>query len=207
MSARERVLVATRNAGKLRELVPILEAHGWEAIGLDAAGIAERPEIELSLESGETFRENALVKAHHFHSLSGLPTLADDSGLVVDALGGEPGVHSKRWSNRPDLSGAALDAANNVRLLEALSGAATRAARYVCAAAWVDDEAEFVALGRTTGRILDAAQGALGFGYDPLFFSDDLSASFGEVSTAEKGRVSHRGRAVAALLKKIRRGS
>lgn len=200
------VLVATRSAGKLREIMPLLAVAGWRAVDLDAAGIAESA-AEDSLETAETFEENALAKARYFAARSGLPVLADDSGLMCDALGGAPGVYSKRWSARPELSGAALDAANNAHLLDALRSAGTRRARYRCAAAWVDGAAEFVAVGETTGRILDVAEGAEGFGYDPLFFSDELGASFGVVVREEKSRVSHRGRAVRALLKKVSAGS
>ena len=207
MSRRGRVLLATRSAGKLRELAPMLAAHGWDAVDLDAAGIDERPDEEEALEVAATFAENALAKARYFHARSGLPTLADDSGLEVEALGGEPGVRSKRWSDRPDLSGTALDAANNARLLAALDGVGSRAARYVCAAAWVHGSGEAVALGETAGRILEVAEGAGGFGYDPLFFSDDLGASFGVVSRGEKAQVSHRARAVAALLRIVGAGS
>jgi len=200
------VLLATRSAGKLREIAPLLAEAGWSSVDLDAAGIAESPAEDL-LESAATFEENALAKARYFAARSGLPVLADDSGLMCDALGGAPGVYSKRWSARPDLSGDALDAANNAHLLAMLRGAATRRARYVCAAAWVDGARELVAVGETAGSILKAAEGAGGFGYDPLFFSEELVASFGLVSRAEKSRVSHRGRAIRALLQKVRAGS
>ena len=206
------VLMATRSAGKLRELGPMLEAAGWRAVDLSMRGIAERPDEEDALETSETFAGNALAKARYFHASSGLPTLADDSGLSCDALGGAPGVHSKRWSNRPELTGAALDAANNALLLSALAeaaraGRASRGARYVCAAAWVDGTREVVALGETRGRILERAEGSGGFGYDPLFWSEELGASFGVATRAEKGAVSHRARAVAAVLEKVREGS
>ena len=205
-SLRGTVLVATRSAGKLREIAPLLAEAGWRAVDLDAEGIAESPVEEL-LETAETFEENALAKARYFAARSGLPVLADDSGLMCDALGGAPGVFSKRWSARPDLSGAVLDAANTAHLLDMLRGAGTRRARYRCAAAWVAGATEFVVVGETAGRVLEVAEGSGGFGYDPLFFSDELGASFGVVSRAEKSRVSHRGRAVRALLQKVRAGS
>lgn len=217
MTPRGRLLLATRSAGKLRELEPMLRAHGWDVVDLDGAGLRARPEEEDALEMAETFEENALSKARYFHALSGLPTMADDSGLSCDALGGAPGVFSKRWSARPELEGAALDAANNAMLLSALAGAAlsatvrrdaaTRAARYVCAAAFVDDGREVVARGETRGWILEREVGTGGFGYDPLFHSDELGATFGMVTREEKARVSHRGRAVAALLRKVDEGS
>lgn len=198
-----RVLVATRNAGKLRELVPLLASRGWSAIGLDEAEVEERRDAEDALEVYATFRENALAKARYFFRRSGLPALAEDSGLAVDALGGAPGVQSKRWGHDPSLTGAALDEANNRRLLDALAGAATRAARFVCAAAWVDADRELVAEGEVWGRILESPAGRGGFGYDPVFWSDELGAPFGVVSSAEKSRVSHRARAIDELLKKV----
>jgi XTP/dITP diphosphohydrolase len=206
------VLVATRSAGKLRELVPMLAAAGYGAIDLTAAGLPEDAAAEDALEVADTFVENAVAKARYFAERSGWLTLADDSGLTCDALGGAPGVRSKRWSARPDLTGLALDAANNTLLLQSLDEAArrghtSRVARYVCAAVWVDGARAVVAQGTTAGRILAQAAGDGGFGYDPLFWSDELGASFGAVSRDEKGRVSHRARAVAALLEKLRAGS
>lgn len=217
MTTRGRLLLATRSAGKRRELEPMLRAHGWDVLDLDGAGLPERPAEEDALEVAETFEENALAKARYFHARCGLPTMADDSGLSCEALHGAPGVRSKRWSARPERDGAALDAANNALLLAELAeaeraaasrgGVATRAARYVCAAAFVNGAREVVARGETTGRILEREAGTGGFGYDPLFFSDDLGAPFGMVTQEEKARVSHRARAVAALLRKVDEGS
>ena len=198
------VLVATRNAGKLRELLPLFAAAGLAPRTLDEAGIAEEPG-EDALEVAETFEGNALAKARHFHRRSGIATIADDSGLAVDALGGAPGVRSRRWSGRSDLHGPALDAANNALLLERLSGVGDRRARFVCAAAWVDGEREVVRRGECTGRIAHApAAGPHGFGYDPLFVSDELGATFAEVDREAKSRVSHRARAFGALLAALR---
>jgi XTP/dITP diphosphohydrolase len=196
------LLVATRSAGKLRELAPLIRAAGFHPVTLDAAGIAETAH-EGAIEMHDTFEANALAKARHFHASSGIPTLADDSGLCVDALGGRPGVHSRRWSGRTDLRGQAQDDANNAMLLAALPPGAPRGAAYVCAAAYVDDEREVVRLGTVRGRILDAARGAGGFGYDPYFFSEELGRGFGEVTGAEKATVSHRARAVGALLEAL----
>ncbi len=210
--ARGRVLLATRSAGKRRELEPMLRAHGFAVVDLDDAGLEERPAEEDALEAAFTFEENARAKARYFFARSGLPTVADDSGLACDAIGGAPGVHSKRWSARPELSGRALDDANNTLLLRSLeaagaTGAAARSARYVCAAAYVDASREYVVRGETAGRILTSADGNGGFGYDPLFWSHELRASFGAVSREEKERVSHRARAVEQLLKKLSEGS
>jgi XTP/dITP diphosphohydrolase len=198
------LLVATRSAGKLRELRPLLERAGFTPVDLAAAGIPEAPD-EDALERFDTFEENALAKARHFHRASGLPTVADDSGLVVDALGGAPGVRSKRWSGRDDLRGQALDDANNALLLASLDGAAPRRARYVCAAAFVDGAGEIVARGETTGRITREPHGANGFGYDPYFASDELRVTFGEATREAKEGVSHRGRAFRALVAELAR--
>ena len=192
----------------------MLRAHGYDVVDLESAGVEERAE-EDSLETATTFAENALLKARYFFQRTGVPTLADDSGLCCDALDGAPGVQSKRWSGRPDLTGQALDDANNALLLERLAGAAragrtSRAARYVCAAAYVDGAREVTAEGAAQGRMLELPTGNGGFGYDPYFWSDELQASFGVVSREAKGAVSHRGRAIRALLdvlKKLEQGS
>ncbi len=199
------ILIATRSRGKLDELIPLFTAAGLEVIDLAAAGIEERPVEEEVIEQYATFEENALAKARYFHERSGgRPTVADDSGLEVVALGGRPGVHTKRWSGRTDLAGAALDAANNTKLLAELNGVADRRARYVCAAAYVDATHTLTARGETTGRILRAPRGSGGFGYDPLFESDELGLTFAEVERGVKERVSHRGRAFVQLIAAIR---
>jgi XTP/dITP diphosphohydrolase len=196
-----RILLATRSAGKLRELRPIFATAGFSVIDLDEAGIAEGVD-EDGIEAFETFEENARAKAGHFHRRSGLPTVADDSGLVVDALQGAPGVRSKRWSGAA-LSGPALDEANNAKLLEALRDHENRAAFYVCAAAYVDGARTLLARGETRGRIVPDRAGKHGFGYDPYFLSDELGVTFGEASVAEKERISHRGRAFRELIDMI----
>jgi XTP/dITP diphosphohydrolase len=193
------VLLATRSAGKLRELRPLFADAGLTVIDLAAAGIEETAE-EDALEVFDAFEANALAKARHFHGLTGLPAIADDSGLEVAVLGGRPGVRSKRWSERPDLSGQALDDANNAKLLAELEGVSDRGARYVCAAALVDGGVEIVRRGETSGVIRSVPSGGNGFGYDPYFFSTELGKTFGEASREEKEEVSHRGRAVRALL-------
>lgn len=205
-AAARRVLVATRSAGKVRELLPLLREFGVEGEDLASAGIPELPE-EADIESGTTFEENALAKARYFARRTGRTVLAEDSGLCVDALGGAPGVYSKRWSGRGDLEGRALDAANIARLLEALHGESDRGAAFVCCAVWCGTEGEWVAHGETRGRILDRVHGAGGFGYDPVFFSEELGSSFGVVGAVEKARVSHRARAMRTLLKKVFAGS
>jgi XTP/dITP diphosphohydrolase len=198
------VVVATRNAGKLRELLPMFTQAGLEPRTLSDVGIPEEPG-EDELETADTFEGNALAKARHFHARSGHATVADDSGLVVDALGGAPGVRSRRWSGRPDLQGAALDSANNALLLERLAGVEDRRARFVCAAAWVDGSREVVRRGATEGVIgTRPSTGGFGFGYDPLFVSSELGATFADVDRDAKSRVSHRARAFASLLAAVR---
>jgi XTP/dITP diphosphohydrolase len=173
-------------------------------IDLAEAGVPESPD-EDALEAFSTFEENALAKARYFHARTGRPTVADDSGLAVVALGGGPGVLSKRWSGRTDLSGQALDDENNRLLMERLRGVADRRACYVCAAAFVDDERALIARGEVHGQIVDEPRGAQGFGYDPFFFSGELGRTFGEADRASKERVSHRGRAFRALLGQVAR--
>jgi XTP/dITP diphosphohydrolase len=197
-----RVLLATRSAGKVRELQPLIRAAGFDVVDLAGAGIPETAE-EDGLEVADTFEENALAKARYFYRKSGIPTLADDSGLAVSALGGAPGVRSKRWSGRADLDGQALDDENNRLLLERLADARDRGARYVCAAAWCDGRGELVERGETEGRIVAAPRGTGGFGYDPYFESVELGRTFAEVTREEKQRVSHRGRAFGALLRRV----
>jgi len=197
-----RILLATRSAGKIREIRALFAEAGIGVVDLDAAGVAES-RAEDSLETAATFEENALAKARHFRKLTGLPTVADDSGLEVAALGGGPGVYSKRWSGRSDLTGQALDDANNALLLERLDRSEDRRARYVCAAAYCDDANEFVERGEVRGSIARLPRGSGGFGYDPYFVSDELGRAFGEVSIEEKARVSHRARAFSKLLQRL----
>jgi XTP/dITP diphosphohydrolase len=212
---RPQILLGTRSSGKLRELRQILRDFDLNTIDLATAGIPIAPEEE-AIESFPTFEENALAKARYFHSLSGgMPTICDDSGLEVDAFGGAPGVLSKRYSGRSDLSGAALDDANNEKLMGELArldrdrqargeSRAPRAARYVCVAAYVSDRAEIVERGVIDGRIIHRPRGTGGFGYDPYFESSDLDGTFAEASWELKSRVSHRGRAFRALIPALR---
>ena len=195
------ILLATRSAGKLRELRPLFASAGLETIDLPGIGIDELAD-EDAIEAFESFEENALAKARHFARLTGLSTVADDSGLEVSALGGGPGVRSKRFSGRTDLRGRELDAANSDKLQEALRGARDRTARFVCAAALVgSDGSELVRRGETAGVILREPRGVEGFGYDPWFGSVELGGrTFAEAGVAEKETVSHRGRAFRALL-------
>lgn len=198
------VLLATRSAGKLRELRPMFAAAGLEVVDLDEAGVAPSPE-ENALEQFETFERNALAKAHYFLARTGLVTFADDSGLEIRALRGEPGVLSKRWSGRVDLEGQALDDANNDMLRARVARLGDRVARYVCAAVYCDWTRALVVEGESRGRIVDEPRGSGGFGYDPFFLSDELGVTFGEADREAKELVSHRGRAFRALLAEVAR--
>lgn len=213
------IVLATRSRDKLRELVPIFAAAGFEVLDLDEVGMPEDRVVEDTLERFDTFEANALAKARHFFERSGgaRPVVADDSGLEVFALGAQPGVRSKRWSERADLSGAALDAANNEKLLSELerveregseeARSLNRRGRYVCVAAYVDGERERVFRGECAGQILRSPRGAGGFGYDPLFELEGTKRTFAEIERAAKERVSHRGKAFAQLVAALREWS
>jgi XTP/dITP diphosphohydrolase len=206
-----RVLLATRSTGKLRELREIFSSFGLEAVDLSAIGIAES-EAEDTLERYETFEENAMAKARYFFDLSGgLPTFGDDSGMCVDALGGEPGVYSKRWSGRADLSGKSLDQANNAKLVARMQDALRRdpehytdRGRYVCVAAFKDSVGEVSRRGEIEGRVLTHPRGTGGFGYDPYFEAPDLGGTFAESTIENTAASSHRARAFRALLNALR---
>ena len=198
------MLLATRSAGKLRELRPLFESRGIRVLDLDEANVAPDPE-EDAVEAFTTFEENAAAKARYFFMRTGLATVADDSGLAVDALGGAPGVLSKRWSGRTDLHGQALDDENNRMLQRALGDVANRRARYVCAAAYQDEQWMIVERGEVMGAITDLPRGDEGFGYDPYFLADELGCTFGEASREVKEAVSHRGRAFRLLLEQLAR--
>ena len=203
MSEPRRVLIGTRNSGKLHELLPIFSAAGVLVTTPDALGLPETPEEE-HIESYDTFEENALAKARWFFEVTGVPSVADDSGLAVAALGGRPGVRSKRYSGRLDLRGQALDDANNAMLQQELGSHVDRSAHFVCAAAYVDGERALVSRGETLGEVTVEPRGEEGFGYDPYFLAAELGRTFGESGRAEKEGVSHRGRAFRALLRQMR---
>jgi len=193
-----RVVLATGNAGKQRELTALLGPLGFDLVLQTALG------IESAEETGATFAANALLKARHAARLARLPALADDSGIEVDALGGRPGVWSARYAG-PD----ADDAANNEKLLAELAGVplAQRTARYRCVIALVasaDDPAPLLAEGVWEGRIGEAPRGEGGFGYDPLFWPLAMNLTAAELPSAGKNAISHRGGALAALLAQLR---
>lgn len=198
---RASILLATRSDHKAREIRRILAPLHLRILTLSEVGVQHIP-AEEEIEVYDTFQANAIAKARHFAARSNRTAMADDSGLRVDALGGAPGVRTKRFSGRTDLSGQPLDDANNGLLLEKLEGVPEeeRGARYVCAAAiaWPDGRA-LAATGTVSGVIGSGPRGEGGFGYDPLFHVPELNARFAEVPPQVKDAMSHRARAFRAL--------
>ncbi len=196
------LLVATRSRDKMGEIRRILGAvPELRLIDLESAGIAKDP-AEEDLEPYETFEENARSKAEYFFTKSGIATVADDSGLAVDALGGAPGVRSKRFAPDRGLEGSELDQANNEHLMMRLGGLdlAARTGRYVCAAVLVLPPGEpIVVRGEAEGLILGQPRGHEGFGYDPYFFDPQVGKAFAELDASQKNARSHRGKAFRAL--------
>jgi XTP/dITP diphosphohydrolase len=195
---RRRVLVATLNPGKLREVRGVLADLPIELAGLD-----EHSDWPHAVEDGETFEENAVIKARHYAALSGTYVLADDSGLEVDALGGAPGVHSSRYA------GSERNAqANNAKLVAALAGvpAENRTARFRCVVALAFGvEILATASGTFEGRIVDMPAGDHGFGYDPHFFVPDYAMTAAQLPPETKNRISHRGQALRSIRPAIER--
>jgi XTP/dITP diphosphohydrolase len=190
-----KLVLASNNAKKLAELQALFTPLGIELVNQGSLCI---PEAE---EPFDSFVENALTKARHAARLSGLPALADDSGLSVEALGGAPGVRSARYAL--DAGGEKTDAANNERLLRELQGVADRRARFVCALVAVrsaDDPEPLIAMGRWSGEILGAPSGDGGFGYDPLMHIPTLGRTVASLPAAAKNQHSHRALAAAQLI-------
>ncbi|HMW63107.1 MAG TPA: RdgB/HAM1 family non-canonical purine NTP pyrophosphatase [Accumulibacter sp.] len=194
-----KLVLASNNSRKLRELDAILAPLGWTLVRQGELDIPEAAEPHC------TFVENALAKARQAARLSGLPALADDSGLCVDALGGAPGVQSARYAGEPR-----TDERNNARLLSdlaALPAGTPRSARFVALIVFVrhaDDPQPIIAEGEWPGEILAAPRGDDGFGYDPVFFLPELGKTAAELEAAEKNRRSHRGQALARLVERLR---
>jgi XTP/dITP diphosphohydrolase len=189
-------LLATTNTGKLRELKRILGDAGLDIVGLDVMGLDQLQSPEetetLDIETGSTFAENALLKARYYHARTGLPTIADDSGLEVDALSGAPGIYSARYAG-PE----ATDHDRVEKVLGELKGveAARRGARFVCAAAIRWNAGERVFVDEARGRLLTEPRGEGGFGYDPIFYYEPHGKTFAELTEEEKATAGHRGRA------------
>lgn len=195
MKAAQRLVLASSNAGKLREFRALLAPLAFEVVSQGELGVA------AAAEPHTTFIENALAKARHAAAVSGLPALADDSGLCCAALAGAPGVRSARFAGEN-----ATDEQNNAALLRKLAGAADRRGHYVCvlvALRSADDPEPVIADARWHGEIVAAARGANGFGYDPHFLLPELRCTAAELAPEHKNRVSHRGQAMAELARKL----
>jgi len=192
----QRLILASNNAGKLREFAAILSPIGFT---VHPQGEFDVPECD---EPFATFVENALHKARHAARLTGLPALADDSGVCVNALGGAPGVYSARYAGEPK-----SDANNSARLIDDLKSHADKSAYYYCVLVYVrhaDDPQPVIADGRWDGEISATARGDNGFGYDPHFWLPSMGKSTAELSPAEKNQLSHRGQALRALVEKLK---
>ncbi|GHU06541.1 non-canonical purine NTP pyrophosphatase [Betaproteobacteria bacterium] len=191
-----KLVVASNNPGKLREFGALLAPLGWETLPQKAFGVSECEE------PFGTFVENALTKARHAAALTGLPALADDSGLCVHTLCGAPGVYSARYAGEPK-----SDQRNNEKLVAELAGKTDRRAHYVCVLVFVrhaDDPQPVITEGEWHGEIVDSPCGEGGFGYDPYFFLPDVGITAAELDAAEKNRRSHRGQALALLVDRLK---
>jgi XTP/dITP diphosphohydrolase len=204
-----KLLVGTRSPGKTREIRELFAGLPFE-LAFPAERLLEPLPEEADLERSMSYVENAVAKARYYATRGGLPAVADDSGLEVDALGGAPGPRSARWSAATG-SGVSVDQANNALLLEQLAGVPQerRSARYRCVVAFLATPSGVPEIVEATcdGFMLTEPRGTGGFGYDPLFFSPELHMSFGEAAPAAKHRVSHRGRAFRALIEVLLRRS
>lgn len=190
-----KLLVATNNKGKLKEFNEILGELGIECVSLKDMDITVDVE-----ETGTTFLENALLKAKEIYKIAGVPTISDDSGLMVDVLNGEPGVYSARYAGEPSDDNKNMD-----KLLSNLQGEENRTARFksVIAAVFSEDDI-LVSEGECEGRIIDEKRGTNGFGYDPIFYVDVYSKTFAEMTDEEKNSLSHRGNAIRALKEQLK---
>lgn len=183
------ILIASKNEGKLDEYRHLLSGYGYEIKSL-----LDYPEIKDTDEPFLTFEENALYKAQTLYNYFQQPVIADDSGLMVDALNGEPGVHSKRFSS------VGTTEANNLLLLKKMEGIKNRKARFIAVIAYIDESGTpHIFSGYTSGVILEAPRGKNGFGYDPLFFVEELNKAFAELSMDDKNKISHRAKAFQNL--------
>lgn len=188
----QKLVVASGNKGKLREIKALL-GDKYDIVSMSELGI--NVDIE---ETGSSFLENAEIKARAIYSLCSLPVISDDSGLIVDSLGGEPGIYSARYAGEP-----CNDENNNAKLLKKLEGKSDRSARFVSVVVFYDGKRLISADGAVEGEILTEKHGENGFGYDPLFYCYELGKSFGCATQEEKSTVSHRARALAALTEKL----
>ncbi len=195
MDKNTKLLIASNNAHKIEEIKEILGGYFSEILSLKEVGCNIEP-----VENGETFFDNALIKAREISLATGYATISDDSGIVVEALGGEPGVFSARYSKE------GTDVANNEKLLRNLEDKPNRNAKFVSAVVlYVSDVEIYSGIGEAHGVVLKEYRGNGGFGYDPLFFSSDLNKTYAEAGSEEKNSISHRKRALVELLAKLNR--
>ncbi|MHB9117114.1 MAG: RdgB/HAM1 family non-canonical purine NTP pyrophosphatase [Burkholderiales bacterium] len=191
----QKLVIASNNPGKLREIGAILSPLDFEVLPQSAFNIPEAEEPYC------TFIENCLTKARHASAHSGLPALADDSGICVDALNGAPGVYSARFAGEPK-----SDLRNNEKLIQVLQGQPNRRAHYYCVIVlvrWPEDPQPIIAEGAMYGEIIDQPRGSGGFGYDPYFLIPELGQTGAEISLEQKNKISHRGKALAQLVEKL----
>lgn len=191
-----KLVIASNNPGKLREISRILAPLGYEAVPQSAFNVPEAEEPFV------TFVENCIAKARHAAQLTGLPALADDSGICVEALGGAPGVYSARYAGEPK-----SDQRNNEKLIAVLAGQSNRRAHYYCVIVYLrhaEDPQPLIAEGSWHGEIIDTPRGDGGFGYDPYFLVPELGKTGAELTADEKNAISHRGQALLQLVEKLR---
>ena len=188
-----RFLLATQNRGKVREICSALSLFN-----IEFEFLLGRDDLPEALESGMTFAENARIKAEHYHLLTGLPTLAEDSGLVVDALGGKPGVHSARFAPTDKERIEKL-----LRMLDSRPGPSSRSARFVSAICLLLPEDLIEVTGEVQGELAQEPRGTHGFGYDPIFYYPPLGKTFAQMTVEEKNQISHRARALEKLRQRL----
>ena len=196
MSFPPKIVLASGNQGKVREFTALFADYGVNVVAQKELGVEDVPE------TGTTFVENAIIKARHAATVTGLPAIADDSGLVVDALGGAPGIYSARYAGHD-----ALDSDNIDKLLTALAQQENRTAHFFCTLVFMrhaDDPVPLVSQGKWQGEILKAREGDGGFGYDPIFHVPTHGCTAAQLEKSEKNRISHRGNALSLLLDSMR---
>ncbi len=196
MTFPEKIVLATGNQGKVREFASLFAEYGVDVVAQKELGVSDVPE------TGTTFVENAIIKARHAAQVTGLPAIADDSGLVVDALGGAPGIYSARYAGAD-----ATDDSNIDKLLSELEGETQRKAHFFCTLVFMrhaDDPVPLVAQGKWQGEVLSARAGNGGFGYDPVFHVPTHGCTAAELDKVEKNQISHRGNALRLLLNTMR---
>ncbi|MCM1259454.1 MAG: RdgB/HAM1 family non-canonical purine NTP pyrophosphatase [Prevotella sp.] len=193
-----KVLLATKNKHKVKELVNIFENSQFN---IEILNLSDFPEIEEPIEDGMTFLENAIIKAHYYYAQFGIPVISDDSGIVVDALEGRPGIYSARYASMDQSNASSAD--NRKKLLSEMEGITQRSAHFECAMVYYDGKQCVTSTGKTEGLILEEEIGHNGFGYDTLFYVSECEKAMGLLSEDEKNQISHRGKASRALIQQL----